>query len=964
MRFSRIARASLLGLVLAACTADQNLTPSATERPQIMKSGAPGAPPIYITEIMSDPTKVADAAGEWFEVFNAGGTAINLHGWTIVSGPSGSEHNTIGVDVIVAPAGYAVFGDNADPSLNGGVTEAYSYGGSIALNNSNTDWLELKLPDGTVVDSVSYSAHSGTTVTTPTFTPTSGASRAVIDLATEHTIMAGTDWANTPTGTTYGLGDRGTPGSGPYTALVAPGPVVTVTISPAPATAVTGGTRQFTAIGRDSIGIPSPSTYTWTSSDTAVAVIDSTGLATANAEGTTTITAVSANGKSASTLLTVTVPQPATVSISINSPRQAPVGWIKPAFPTVKDAGGATINPTPALTWTSSDTSIATVDTLGYVTAVGVGTVTITATTANGAHGSTTFSGIPATAPTTAIYRNNLEFGAPTGADPANDERISKPQYALSYNRARGGPNWVAWEENATQFGPAPRCDCFSPEPLLDPSDYHVVDFDYRNGGYDRGHMAQSEARTATDQENATTFRLSNVLPQGAENNQGPWSQFENYVNDLVQDSAKEAYIVAGGQFAASPTTLKNEGKVAVPDYTWKVVVFMNADQGLADVHSTRDIRVVAVRMPNLITPGPASSVGIRNVPWQNFQISVDSIEALTGYDVLNALPDSIENIVESGDHYPVASVGGPYAASEGSAIQFDASASSDPDTGDALTYSWNFGDGTTGAGVTPTHTYADNGSYTATVTVTDRFGAASVASAAVAVSNVAPVFTAFVTPTAPVQAGVPFTITLGEQDPGTLDTHQAAIDWGDGTTSIAAVDPSATPAHTYSSAGFYTIAVTITDKDGGSASMTSAPVVVFDPAAGFATGGGFVGSGSGKTHLSFDLRYLGSIATGSVDAVTNGNAMHFSSNTVDWLVTEDGQAKASGSGQLAGHTGTVNFELTMVSGSKPGRVGDGIRLRLTDATTGAVLYDNLPASGAGSWDVAPLSGGNLSIHQ
>src|SRR5262249_11265562 len=68
----------------------------------------------------------------------------------------------------------------------------------------------------------------------------------------------------------------------------------------------------------------------------------------------------------------------------------------------------------------------------------------------------------------------------------------------------------------------------------------------------------------------------------------------------------------------------------------------------------------------------------------------------------------------------PTASAGGPYAGPAGTQIQFSAAASSDPDAGDALTYDWNFGDGTTGAGVSPRHVYSAAGAYVATVTVND----------------------------------------------------------------------------------------------------------------------------------------------------------------------------------------------------------------------------------------------------
>lgn len=67
----------------------------------------------------------------------------------------------------------------------------------------------------------------------------------------------------------------------------------------------------------------------------------------------------------------------------------------------------------------------------------------------------------------------------------------------------------------------------------------------------------------------------------------------------------------------------------------------------------------------------------------------------------------------------PIAAPDGPYQATVGTAINFDGSASSDPD-GDSLSYSWDFGDGATGRGVMPSHVYTSAGSYTITLIVND----------------------------------------------------------------------------------------------------------------------------------------------------------------------------------------------------------------------------------------------------
>jgi PKD repeat protein len=68
-------------------------------------------------------------------------------------------------------------------------------------------------------------------------------------------------------------------------------------------------------------------------------------------------------------------------------------------------------------------------------------------------------------------------------------------------------------------------------------------------------------------------------------------------------------------------------------------------------------------------------------------------------------------------------------------AVQFNSTGSADPDAGDSIvSYAWTFGDSTTGTGAAPAHTYAANGSYTASLTVTDTQGATGTATVTVTV--------------------------------------------------------------------------------------------------------------------------------------------------------------------------------------------------------------------------------------
>ncbi|MEW5927679.1 MAG: DNA/RNA non-specific endonuclease [Gemmatimonadota bacterium] len=236
-----------------------------------------------------------------------------------------------------------------------------------------------------------------------------------------------------------------------------------------------------------------------------------------------------------------------------------------------------------------------------------------------------------------AIYRSHVEFGTPYDGNSGNDLILSKRTYTASHNCAEGGPNWVSWNLNKTHYGDAPRSTTFYADGTLPTGCYRVVSSDYTSSGYSRGHMARSEERTWSSDDNKQTFLMTNVLPQYQDLNGGPWYKFEQYLQDLAQNGNKEIYVIAGG--TGNRGTLNGAGKVVIPTYTWKIAVVLPYGLGLSSVTSTSSIQVIAVDMPNV--------TGISTRPWTDYKTTVDRLESFTGYNFLNKLPDSIETYWE-----------------------------------------------------------------------------------------------------------------------------------------------------------------------------------------------------------------------------------------------------------------------------------------------------------------------------
>jgi len=168
------------------------------------------APPLVINEIMQNPSAVGDSDGEWFEIHNPTGAAVDIDGWTIRDDGSDTHLIDNGGPLLVPAGGYLVLGNNTDSSTNGGVTVDYSYNGGFFLSNG-ADELILEDGDLTEVDRVEWDGG-------PAFPDPNGASMSLIDPALDNNVGANWCTASTP----YGDGDLGTPGGANDCSVVVP----------------------------------------------------------------------------------------------------------------------------------------------------------------------------------------------------------------------------------------------------------------------------------------------------------------------------------------------------------------------------------------------------------------------------------------------------------------------------------------------------------------------------------------------------------------------------------------------------------------------------------------------------------------------------------------------------------------------------------------------------------------------
>lgn len=217
----------------------------------------------------------------------------------------------------------------------------------------------------------------------------------------------------------------------------------------------------------------------------------------------------------------------------------------------------------------------------------------------------------------------NVEI--PRCTDGRTEQIIRHIGYTVSYNEDLCIPNWVAYELTAGEVeGIESRSDKFVPDPLV--TGRTATTDDYRNSGWDRGHMAPAADMKWSRQAMVESFYLSNICPQNHNNNAGVWKKLEEATRSLA-GRFSFVYVVSGPIVGKAHLKI-GPNKVAVPKAFFKCLLVADGDRWQAI---------------GFVTPNEA---GKR--PLAEYAHSIDEIEEMTGIDFFPALPDDIEALTEA----------------------------------------------------------------------------------------------------------------------------------------------------------------------------------------------------------------------------------------------------------------------------------------------------------------------------
>ena len=221
---------------------------------------------------------------------------------------------------------------------------------------------------------------------------------------------------------------------------------------------------------------------------------------------------------------------------------------------------------------------------------------------------------------------NTNAFFLPTST---TGQIVHHQNYSLSYSESYDQSEWVAYELKASHLSSTShQRPYFEIDKTVKTGAAHWRN--YKNSGYDRGHLCPAGDRRFTKEAYDETFLTSNISPQEHKFNAGVWNRLEQKVRYWARKN-DGVFVVTGGVLTNGLRTIGDED-VAIPNQFYKVILD----------NTNGKTKVLAFLMNHKNS----------DLPLYKFVVSVDEVEALTGIDFFPQLEDTKENELEASSSY------------------------------------------------------------------------------------------------------------------------------------------------------------------------------------------------------------------------------------------------------------------------------------------------------------------------
>lgn len=206
-----------------------------------------------------------------------------------------------------------------------------------------------------------------------------------------------------------------------------------------------------------------------------------------------------------------------------------------------------------------------------------------------------------------------------------SDIIIHHDAYVLSYDTEHYLAKWTIYQitKKQIQMKIAKRKNKFSPDPQL--YNYTNLEEDYKNSGYDRGHLVPAADLSFSEKSMEESFYYSNITPQVPSFNRGIWKRLEDQVRKWVMEN--DTLIIITGPVISDTLNHFGMHNISIPYQYYKIIA---------------DFTEPDTKMIGFIIPNKQSDMDLRD-----YAVSVDSIEKITHIDFFSVLMDDVENVLE-----------------------------------------------------------------------------------------------------------------------------------------------------------------------------------------------------------------------------------------------------------------------------------------------------------------------------